>query len=184
MGAFPEPIVKITLKNERKLLNKKVHFRCAVFWSKKGFFWSNRVLPGLTRHLILSCTFMKQSEKTISWSNQSMRLRVKPAMAQRMSDLRGILQFLARKQGVPLMQKTVVFVAQNQPPCSIKWGDPSFFWIIYCRGQNNAYLCVRKVNLFVEQSCAKKSSLYNTKNQAVTIKWSTVEHNVPRTNFC
>ena len=182
--AFAEPIVKIALKNERKLLNKKVHFRCAVFWSKKGIFWSNRVLPGLTRHRILSRTFMEQSGKTISWSNRRMGLRVKPAMTQKMSDLASIAKDLARKRGVPLMQKTAVFVAQNRPPCSIKWGDPSFFWIIYCRGQNNAYLCVRKVNLFVEQSCAKKSSLYNTKNQSVTIKWSTVEHHVPRTNFC
>ena len=79
------------------LLNKKVHFRCAVFWSKKGIFWSNRVLPGLTRHPILSCTFMKQSGKTISWSNRRMGLRGKPAMTQRMSNLESAWKDLARK---------------------------------------------------------------------------------------
>ena len=31
-----EPIVNTALKNGVKLLNKKVHFCCAVFWSKKG----------------------------------------------------------------------------------------------------------------------------------------------------
>ena len=98
-----EPIVNTALKNGVKLLKEKVHFRCAVFWRKKDIFWSTCVLPGLTRHPILSRTFMEQSGKTISWSNQPMGLRVKPAMTQRMSHLRGILQFLARKRGVPLM---------------------------------------------------------------------------------
>ena len=98
-----EPIVNTALKNGVKLLKEKVPICGALSGSKKGISWSTRVLPGLTRHLILSRTFMEQSGKTISWSNQSMRLRVKPAMTQRMSDLRGILQVLARKQGVPLM---------------------------------------------------------------------------------
>ena len=46
-GTFAEPIVKITLKNERKLLNKKVHFRCAVFWSKKGVLGEQSCPAGL-----------------------------------------------------------------------------------------------------------------------------------------
>ena len=47
VNAFDEPIVKIALKNERKLLNKKVHFRCALFWSKKGVLGEHSCPAGL-----------------------------------------------------------------------------------------------------------------------------------------
>ena len=94
---FIEPIVNTTLKNGVKLLKEKVPICGALSGSKKGISWSTRVLPGLTRHLILSRTFMEQSGKTISWSNQRMSLRVKPAMTQRMSNLESAWKDLARK---------------------------------------------------------------------------------------
>ena len=113
-----------------------------------GGIFDSRVLPGLTRHLSLSGTFMEQSGHTISLRNRRMRLRVKSAKTQIVSHLRMMRKYAAKK-----LCKKVAFSLRKPTALFRKMGTRIFFLEqpLVIR-KIRVPLCSKVRNLFVEHS--------------------------------
>ena len=135
-----------------------------------GGIFDPRVLPGLTRHLSLSDTFIEQPERNISLRNRRMRLRVKPAKTQIVSHLRMMYKYAAEK-----LCKKVAFSLRKPTGLFRKMGTRIFFLkqSLVIR-KIRVPLCSKVRNLFVEQS-AHSQFPDKTDYQAFT-RFFPVEH--------